>query len=255
MNITFVGLSCFHLESDTGGSVLFDPYHDDPAFYLGLHFPSSITADIVLVSHPDEDHSYLHHGLLKRRRPSQEEDMAADVSILRDINLRGHLVREWNGDINIAYAVTIDGIRFLHLADNAHILTQRQLDEIGPVDILFISPPKYPGNRHMQNISLLQPSIIIPSHYIPLKNNAQKKTLSRADIKTWYQDRLSQDWITNSYINDETIEMLTNLFMGAQEMGAHFPRSHHISSYECHISPDSIKGAPRVCMFNDCLGK
>lgn len=127
MKITSVGLSSFLIENENGESVLLDPYNDNSNFFLGLHFPKYIKADIVLVSHPDEDHSYLRHHMLRQRRPSKEEDPETDVTILPDLHLTGHLVREWNGDINIAYAFTIDGIRLIHLADNSHTLTKRQL--------------------------------------------------------------------------------------------------------------------------------
>lgn len=251
MKITYLGLSSFLIESKTGDSVLIDPYHDEPEFYLGLTFPKHIQANIVLVSHPDEDHSYLRHHLLKQQRPSQEQDTSPDVTILPDINLRGHLVREWNGDINIAYACTIDGMRLLHLADNAHVLSKRQIKEIGPIDILFISPPKYPNDRYIQNIHALHPHIVIPSHYIPVPDG--ETTLSQNKIAAYYRKKLLQPWVTNPYLNEETIEMLVHIFMGAQKLTHTFPHSKHIFSSSLSLTPKDFLPEPRVFMFHKKL--
>lgn len=252
MNITFIGLSCFLVESENGDAVLFDPFHDQPDFYLGLKFPRDIQADIVLVSHPDEDHSYLRHHLLKQRRPSVEEDYSPDVDVLPNLNLRGHLVREWNGDINIAFACTIDGIRILHLADNSHVLSKRQQDEIGHVDILFVSPPKYPNKRHIENIRTLRPKVVIPSHFIPVKD--KRYDISREKREEWYKKRVYQDWVTNPYIDPQTIEMMMNVYDGARELGDSFPGSQTIPTSVLTLSVNDLPHETRVYRFGDCLG-
>ncbi|MSU54739.1 MAG: hypothetical protein EXS48_02840, partial [Candidatus Staskawiczbacteria bacterium] len=142
MKITFIGLSCFMIENEAGFRMCVDPFNDSPEWALGPTFPKQFNgqpfgANIVLMSEPDADHAnapgdWLYYA--PKTKPNSNP--------FPDLNLRGTVIYEWNGDVNIAYGYNVDGMRLLHLADNAHVLTKEQIKEMGKLDVLFISPSK-----------------------------------------------------------------------------------------------------------------
>ncbi len=176
MKITFIGLSCFLIENQGGYKILVDPFEDSPEWSLGPVFPSTIDnmplgANITLISEPDADHSRSVAGLLQAAPNTKPSD-----DPFPNLNLKGTIVYEFNGEMNIAWHYTIDGFRLAHFADNSHLLTKQQLEELGRPDIIFISPPKaHPDNQEAitiirNNIALLKPKIIIWSHHIAPQN-------------------------------------------------------------------------------------
>jgi L-ascorbate metabolism protein UlaG (beta-lactamase superfamily) len=174
MKIHFIGLSSFLIENNQGYRILIDPFNNAPEWSLGVSFPDKwedkpFGANIVLMSEPDADHAYAPGGWLQEA-PATEPNS----NPFPDINLRGTVIYEWNGDLNVAWHYTVDGIRIVHLADNAHLLTEAQLQEIGKPDIIFISPPKPQWEEGIEvdmqivrkNIEALAPKIVIWSHHI-----------------------------------------------------------------------------------------
>lgn len=251
MKITFVGLSCFFLESSSGSKLLLDPYKDSPKHSLGINFPSNLHADLFLVSHPDDDHSYLTAKMIYKRRDSSQT--GKNPNLFPNLNLKGTLVHEFNGDLNIAFSFTIDDIRFLHLADNSHVLTHSQIQEIGPVDIIFISPPKIPNqDTHIQNIKLLKPKIAILSHYIPPKLNDQAPKFSDT-LKSLQQ--LKNPNITNPNLNDKTIQSFTHMFQYGLDIQHHFPHYQQIFNHTVNIEPNNLPNQTTIYFFRQCLGK
>lgn len=173
MKINFIGLSSFLIENDAGFRLLVDPFNDAPEWRLGPRFPTHFNgkpfgANIVLMSEPDADHAYTPGGWLQEAPPTKPNS-----NPFPKIDLRGTVVYEWNGDVNIAWQYTIDGIRCAHFADNAHELTKEQLDEIGHPDVIFISAPKADSEASMvatrKNIELLQPKVVVWAHHLAPK--------------------------------------------------------------------------------------
>ncbi|MFC1790300.1 MBL fold metallo-hydrolase [Patescibacteria group bacterium] len=256
MKITFVGLSCFLLESQNGDSLLIDPFSDQPEYYLGLKFPKNLQADLFLVSHPDEDHSYLKSKFIKKRRVEDLKDTQKATKAFPDLNLRGTIVREYNGDLNLAFSFSIDQIRFLHLADNAHLLNQKQLEEIGRIDVLFISPPKSGiGNgpqTHVKNIKLLNPKLAFPCHYIPPKT--KKEVPSREVVQNHLRKKLLQSWVTNPAANEKSVQVLSEVFLQALKLKDFFPNYQNLWSSTFEIEKKSLPQKTRVLVFRECLG-
>lgn len=69
---------------------------------------------------------------------------------------------------NTVYNFSIDGINICHLGDLGHVLSNRQIQEIGNVDILLLPV----GGRltigasdAVQVMKQLNPAIVIPMHY------------------------------------------------------------------------------------------
>ena len=174
MKIHYIGLSSFLIENQQGFRILVDPFNDSPEWQLGPNFPKEFQgkpfgANIVLMSEPDADHAYAPGDWLQNAPATKPNS-----NPFPDLNLRGTVVYEYNGDVNIAWHYTVDGLRLAHFGDNSYILTNEQLKEIGTPDIIFISPPKT-GNREAnevirKNIELLKPKIIFWAHHLAPKN-------------------------------------------------------------------------------------
>ena len=170
MQIHFLGLSSFLIENTQGFRILIDPFNDSPGWSLGPTFPKEFQgkpfgANLVLSSEPDADHSYSPGDWLQFAPETKPNS-----NPFPNLDLRGTVIYEWNGDLNIAWHYTIDGIRLAHFADNAHLLTDEQLSKIGTPDIIFISPPKTENKEAnevvRQNIARLKPKCIFWAHHI-----------------------------------------------------------------------------------------
>lgn len=182
MKIHYIGLSCFLIENEKGFRVLVDPFNDAPEWDLGPRFPREFGgrpfgANIVLSSEPDADHAYAPGGWL-RHAPHTEPNSDP----FPGLDLRGTVIYEHNGDVNIAYQYTIDGVRLAHFADNAHVLTPAQLKEIGSVDIVFMSPQKVQWENSeahevtRKNITALRPKLVVWAHHFVPQGLPQEST-------------------------------------------------------------------------------
>src|SRR5262245_47413038 len=60
VRIEFIAHACFRVTSPAGKQVLIDPYAS--RIWLGYDFPSNLTADAVLISHPHYDHDFGERG-------------------------------------------------------------------------------------------------------------------------------------------------------------------------------------------------
>lgn len=224
-----------------GDRLLIDPYNDKPEFSLGLKLPKDLQADLFLVSHPDEDHSLLKSKWVRKSREAY----------FPNLHLKGTLVHEWAGDLNIAYSFTIDGFRFVHLADNARDLTDLQIEEIGKVDILFSSPPKMPGSSYfINNIKALNPKIVIPSHYIPL--NLKDGELNENEIMESLSKIILQKWIKNPHADEKTVKVMANIFIGARKLKETFSDYREIYSESIEIFPKETFNNPTIFLFRKC---
>ena len=253
MKITFIGLSCFLLENVQGDRLLLDPYYGDSKFGLGLKFPDDLQVDVFLVSHPDEDHSNIHSSMSRHRQDSNDHDIKENIEIFPDFNLRGTFVREWNGDICIAFSFTIDGIRCIHLADNVHLLTKQQLQEIGNVDIVFATMPKGDLNVAIDVIKQLNPRLAIPSHYIPLAKGVQKPT--HDEIVTEIKKLFIADWMKNANNNDFTQNVFVTLFENTLKLQDSFENYKEITKTSYELTKESLPEEIGIRVFRDCVGQ
>lgn len=151
------------LESVSGLKVLCDPY-DDSCGYS----PPADAVDIVTVSHDHFDHNAVDvvkgaPVIFKETGEFKEEG----------IEIRGiHTWHDTEGGnkrgSNIVYRFEIDNINFIHMGDVGHVLTEEQVADIKPCDILAVPvggvyTVDAGGAREI--VSQLDPQIVIPVHY------------------------------------------------------------------------------------------
>jgi L-ascorbate metabolism protein UlaG (beta-lactamase superfamily) len=165
MKIKYLGHSAFVITSDKGIKIITDPYATAPDLTYGEITES---ADIVTVSHYHHD-----HGNVAAVGGNPEVVNRAGKSTAKGIEFRGiaSYHDEAGGSLrggNIIFCFELDGIRVCHLGDLGHLLYDKQVKEIGSVDILFIPVGGYftiDAKAATQVCSQLKPRVIIPMHY------------------------------------------------------------------------------------------
>ncbi len=161
MEITWYGRACFRLKG-RHAAVITDPCPPKTGFVAGKH-----DVDLLTISHDHPDHTYTRSisAGMTLNRPGEYE--------FADLLVTG--VRTWHdgeggkerGE-NVIFSFEVDGVHVCHLGDLGHLLTDEQLHEIGPIDVLLvpaggtttISPPEA-----AQVVAQLEPKVVIPMHY------------------------------------------------------------------------------------------
>lgn len=163
MIITWYGQACFKIQSGEK-TIIIDPY----AKSIGLN-PPNVLADLVFVTHEHADHSnvaavkgdyFLING------PGEYE--------VKGIKARGifsfhDAERGAKRGLNTLYLIEVEGIKLLHMGDiGQEKLEDKQLDEIGDVDILMIPVGGFftvDAKQAVTIINQIEPKIVIPMHY------------------------------------------------------------------------------------------
>jgi L-ascorbate metabolism protein UlaG (beta-lactamase superfamily) len=161
MEITWYGRACFRLKGREA-TVITDPCPPSTGFVAGKH-----DVDLLTISHDHADHAYTRSitAGLTLRRPGEYEYHGVLVTALRTFHDgQGGAER----GTNIVFVVEIDGVHVGHLGDLGHLLSEEQLTELGPIDVLLvpaggqftISPAEA-----AEVVAQVSPKIVIPMHY------------------------------------------------------------------------------------------
>jgi len=168
MKIKWYGHAAFLITSDQGVKILTDPY--EPGAFGGKLSYGKINdpVDTVLVSHDHADHNYT--GDL----PGSPEIIKGSGSkTSKGIQIKGIATfhdpsKGSERGANTIFTFNVDGIQVCHLGDLGHVLTQKELAEIGPVDIL-ISPVggfyTIDAKEATQVAESIKPKVLIPMHF------------------------------------------------------------------------------------------
>ena len=133
MKISYIGHSCFVIESGRKKKILTDPFDRS----IDIPLPS-YPVDIVTVSHDHFDHAYVRGvaGYSHIVRHEGETD-------IDDINIKGISSPHdgYGGNIrgtSIIFIFNIDGVRVVHLGDLGEVLSEKQCAALGRADILMV---------------------------------------------------------------------------------------------------------------------
>ena len=165
MKIKWLGQASFMITSDTGIKILTDPYTTGGNLSYGEIRES---ADIVTVSHEHGDHNNV---AAVGGNPQVVRGVA--TAEIKGIKFKGipcyhdEVGGNKRGD-NTIFCFEVDGVRVCHLGDLGHQLSDKQVAELGRIDILLIPvgglytiDAKVAG----QVCDRLKPKVIIPMHY------------------------------------------------------------------------------------------
>ena len=135
MKIKWLGHASFLITSDNGTRIITDPYKTGGDLMYGeVKGP----ADIVTVSHEHRDHNYTvtvegNPQILRGVKSTEVKGIAfKEVASAHDVE-QG---RERGP--NTIFCFEVDDVRVCHLGDLGHKLTDREVAEIGNVDVLMV---------------------------------------------------------------------------------------------------------------------
>jgi Predicted Zn-dependent hydrolases of the beta-lactamase fold len=161
MEITWYGRACFRLKG-RDATVITDPSPPSTGFVAGKH-----DVDLLTLSHDHADHSYVRSitAGLTLTRPGEYEFHDLLVNSIRTFHdaERGALRGE-----NMIFAFEIDGVHIAHLGDLGHLLTEEQLAELGPIDVLLVPAGgvfTLTPAEAAEVAAQISPKIVIPMHY------------------------------------------------------------------------------------------
>ena len=134
MKVKWLGVASFLITSEKGIRIIIDPYKSGgpikSAEYKG-------PADIITISHEHGDHNYtaLIEGnpqIIRGAKPAEVKGIKFNgLATFHDENLgkkRGP---------NTVFYFEVDGVRFCHLGDLGHMLSDEKIAQIGKVDVLL----------------------------------------------------------------------------------------------------------------------
>lgn len=162
MEITYLGHSSFRLKGKTA-TVITDPYDKS----VGFNFPK-VSADMVTISHEHSDHNQgsLVDGVKKVINGPGEYEISG-VSIIGMSTFHDDKKGEERGE-NTIYIYEIDGVRLCHLGDLGHKLSDKKIEKVGSLDVLFIPVGgvlTIDSKKAAQLASDMEPRFIVPMHY------------------------------------------------------------------------------------------
>ena len=210
IEVAFFSNSSFRVTSPKGISVLVDPWRNDPSGAWGLwyrmDFPK-VDVDIVMSTHAHFDHDAIgavdSHMILDRMAG---EFTFGDVKITgiadkhqcvapgiipwtdavkqfegREVICRGSPDVNYRHLDNSMYLIETGGMKFLMWGDNRPDPSQKALDMIGDVDVVFVPVD---GSKHILDyeqadkvVSMVKANIAIPHHYLVKETTFVTSTL------------------------------------------------------------------------------
>jgi len=159
------GHACFEVRNSA--TIVTDPH--DGKSVGGIPAPK-VSADIVLVSHSHFDHAggkdlVARSGAKIIDRPGTFEVKGVKVKGVATFHDDAGGKRRGS---NTVFTFEVDGIMFAHLGDLGHVLSDKEIAEIRPVDILMIPVGGYftiDAEAASAIVEKLKPKIVIPMHY------------------------------------------------------------------------------------------
>ena len=163
MQITWYGHSCFLLTAESGYSILTDPCDVDTGY--DLH---DIVCDAVTISHDHPSHNCL-SGVTGTPLVihTAGEHKAGDLSVTGFDSYHDDTKGATRGG-NLVFRFGIDALNVLHLGDLGHLLSDEQIAQIGPVDVLLApigGVCTIDAQTATQLADALHAKVLIPMHY------------------------------------------------------------------------------------------
>lgn len=203
ITLKWYGQACFKI-SDGTTTLVIDPYGPKVGYPV-----KPIDAKWVFVSHEHFDHNNVSmvpkatvlRGLTEDGKDWNifTEQLGPDISLSTVAVYHDKEEGKVRGK-NAVSVITVHGIHFAHLGDLGHLLTEKQLKEIGPVDVLMIPVGgtfTIDAKEAVAVIEQLHPKIILPMHYktrytpsLPLHPISEFLRQSKWPVKTTYGSTL-----------------------------------------------------------------
>src|SRR4051794_40819178 len=183
VKLRWLGQSFFVLTSSAGTRVAIDP-HALPEYAL-----PKAEADVVLITHTHPDHVRVDAiinrekakiiegikaqppatpGAAPRLNWNPVEETFKDVRI-RNLGVYHDTMQGMQRGKNSIFILEMDGLKIVHLGDLGHVLSDDQLRQIGPVDVLMIpigGVYTLNGSKAKEVMAQIKPRMyVLPMHY------------------------------------------------------------------------------------------
>jgi L-ascorbate metabolism protein UlaG (beta-lactamase superfamily) len=168
MKIKYFGHAAFLITSDAGVRIILDPY-DPGAYREQLSYgPIKDPADIVLTSHDHGDHNGV-----KDIAGSPQIVKGSGTQTAKGITIKG--VPTYHDSSkgsergeNTLFVLSVDDLKVCHLGDLGHVLGEKELRDLGPVDILLMPVGglyTIDAKEATRVADQIKPRVIIPMHF------------------------------------------------------------------------------------------
>lgn len=163
MKIKWLGHAAFLITSEAGIKIITDPYTPGGDLRYGEIRES---ADIVTVSHDHHDHNNV---ATVKGSPRVVRGTAEVKGIkFRAVSAYHDEAQGRQRGGNNLFCFEVDGVRVCHLGDLGHTLNEKQVVEVGAVDILLVpvgGGPTIDAITASRVCDQLKPKVVIPMHY------------------------------------------------------------------------------------------
>ncbi len=172
-NIRYLGHSSFYISSSKGSAIITDPYGKNIPYTFPL-----ISADIVLQSHEHADHNaaWRVNGspvVLKRT-----SDFTAEFEVNVEKTKENFVFKAFptyhdkfigkKKGPNTVFMWYMDGMKFCHLGDLGHVLTEKEIEWLGEIDVLFCpvgGGTVLSSSDAVLVVNQLKAKLVFPMHY------------------------------------------------------------------------------------------
>lgn len=169
MVISWLGLSCFKIQTKSGDreiTAVTDPYDEGAA---GIKLPRNLSADVVTISH-----KHPLHANAGEVASFEEKKKPFIIESPGEYEIGGMFIYGTGADNdgkekgkNIIYKMEAEGITVVHLGGLSRELKESEIESLGEVDILLVSPggADFSAKKMAELVGTLEPRIVIPMHY------------------------------------------------------------------------------------------
>jgi L-ascorbate metabolism protein UlaG (beta-lactamase superfamily) len=165
LRIKWLGHASFLITASNNLKIVTDPYNTGN----GINYrPISETADIVTISHGHRDHS--NYAVVKGSPVilrEQGQHIVKGIEIKAVQVYHDQTLGSQRGNVLI-FCFKVDGLVVCHTGDLGHTLSPREIEEVGPVDVLMLPIGGYYTIDAQQAdvvAQSLKPRIVLPMHY------------------------------------------------------------------------------------------
>jgi len=165
MRLSWLGHSCFLIETDEKTKLVTDPY--EPGSYEGAvgYWPIGFDPDIATVSHNHPDHAYT-ECFSKAKIVDRPDPIT-----IKDVHLEGIMTyhdqdRGASRGMNIIFSIMVEGIKVVHLGDLGTVDVDSP--KLSGTDILLAPVGgKYTIDAKEADVVIgkINPRVVIPMHY------------------------------------------------------------------------------------------
>jgi L-ascorbate metabolism protein UlaG (beta-lactamase superfamily) len=172
--LSWLGQSCFVLETAAGTRIVMDPLSKG----LGYALPVGLKADAVTISHEHADHNNVGlltgktrilRGLTADKKGWTKIDEKVKEVAVHSVGVYHDENRGADRGLNTVFLFEVGGMRIAHLGDLGHTLTDDQLSAIGSVDVVLVpigGAFTLDARQATRVIDQLHPRlIVVPMHY------------------------------------------------------------------------------------------